>query len=115
MTYVHTVMRRLVALSFMALLGVVLLGAAAPIPPVDARCSRDADCGVSFLTLAPGPYQCCVGCGTSTAGTTAWVASVETTCKAYVASEHVQCPALACPSGPLRSTCDHGTCKLAMH
>jgi hypothetical protein len=105
-------MRRLIALGVMAF---VLVAAAAPIPPVDARCSRDSDCGVSFLTLAPGPFQCCIGCGTSTAGNTAWVASLEATCRAYVASEHVQCPSLACPSGPLHSTCDHGTCKLVTH
>ena len=47
-------MRSLAALSFIAF---VLLAAAAPIRAVDARCAKDADCGVSFLTLAPGPYQ----------------------------------------------------------
>jgi hypothetical protein len=104
-------MKRLVSCLVLAL---VLVGAAS-LPPVDARCSRDADCAVSFLTLTPGPYQCCIGCGTSTAGNKAWVAGVETACRAYVASEHVQCPPLACPSGPMHSTCDHGTCKLAMH
>ena len=100
-------MKKLVAFAFAA----TFVGAVS-IPAVDARCASDADCGVTFLTLAPGPYQCCVGCGTSTAGNKSWVASVEAACKTFVAEEHRQCPALACPSGPLRSVCNHGACKL---
>ena len=102
-------MRKLVALFFTAF---VLVAAAAPVPPVDARCASDADCGVTFRTLAPGPTQCCWGCPT-TAGSKTWVARVEATCRAYEASEHPACPPLACPQGQTRTTCDHGTCKLA--
>lgn len=90
-----------------------ITSAGGPLPPVDARCTADADCGVTFLSLAPGQYQCCVMCGTSTAGNKAWVAGVEAACKALVVPER-RCPALACPSGPRRATCDHGTCKLAV-
>ena len=96
----------------MGLLVVSVSSASAPLPPVDAKCAADAECGVTFLSLDPGPYQCCIGCGTSTTGNKAWVSSVQAVCRATVMAEHRQCPALACPSGPMRSKCDHGTCKL---
>jgi hypothetical protein len=56
-----------------------------------------------------GDLQCCTGCGTSTAGTKAWVASVKEAC---AQPPHKMCPALACVGGLLKAECKAGTCTL---
>jgi hypothetical protein len=56
-----------------------------------------------------GDLQCCTGCGTSTAGTKAWVAKVNEACSA---PPHKACPALACVGGPLKAECKAGSCTL---
>ena len=78
------------------------------LPPVGAHCKADADCATVQLNLE-GDLQCCTGCGTSTAGTKAWVASVKDAC---AQPPHKSCPALACVGGLLKAECKAGTCAL---
>jgi hypothetical protein len=78
---------------------------------VDAHCTADADCATTQLALE-GDLQCCTGCGTSTAGTTSWVASVKQACNQMVSEKHKSCPALACVGGLLNAECKAGTCTL---
>ena len=52
-----------------------------PYPPVDASCSKDADCDL-IGTFRAGTTGCCTKCGEYTAGTRAWVASALAACHA---------------------------------
>jgi hypothetical protein len=108
-------MRRVVATAIVVTTSFIVSAsdAGGPLPPIDTRCAADADCGVTFLSLDPGPYQCCTACGTSTAGNKSWVTSVDAACRVVIARE--RCPVLACPSGPRLTTCDRGMCKLVTH
>jgi hypothetical protein len=53
-----------------------------------------------------------VGCGTSTAGTVAWVAEVKRACDAMLRQQHKMCPMLRCISQITTSECKQGTCVL---
>lgn len=85
---------------------------ATQLPPVDVRCSADSDCATTQVVIEPGDGQCCVGCGTSTAGTKAWVAAVEATCPRILAEKHKTCAALRCVGGLLNAECKSGACVL---
>jgi len=87
------------------------LPSSAKLPPVDAKCSTDADCAATVLATE-GSSKCCVGCGTSTAGTKAWVKAFEAACKPFVESNGIHCPALACVGGRTLTSCVAGVCKL---
>jgi hypothetical protein len=82
-----------------------------PLPAVDARCTRDSDCGVVLFYL-DGADTCCGGCGISTPGNKKWVADVTKACASYVVETHKSCPALACPTGRTTTECKAGACVL---
>ena len=82
------------------------------LPALDAHCSVDADCGATTLVLEDTATQCCTGCGTSTAGTTQWVASVAQACQQLLRTKHKMCPMLRCVGGITRTACRAGTCVL---
>ncbi len=78
------------------------------LPPHHDRCETDADCAVIHLHLE-GKYACCHGCGTTTAGTSGWVAAVQRACRARVPSPN--CYPLSCPAGPQHGGCVAGRCR----
>jgi hypothetical protein len=78
---------------------------ATTLPPIDRRCSVDADCDWLALDLT-GPTICCPSCATTIASRT-WTAAVRSICGGALPSA---CYPLACPLGITTSRCDGGTC-----
>jgi hypothetical protein len=92
--------------------GSVMVATGATLPPLDTRCSTDADCGTVPFALSPGNDQCCYQCGQSTAGNKKWIADVNRACDAYLKASNKSCARLACVSGITATQCKAGTCVL---
>lgn len=79
---------------------------AGTLPPIDRRCSTDADCDWIALEIS-GADTCCPSCGTTIAART-WTTAVRAICAKAMPPT---CAPLACPLGITTSRCDAGMCE----
>jgi hypothetical protein len=79
------------------------------LPPIDARCTRDDECGFLYTYLIDG--KCCKGTCSPRAASRAHIETVDALCHDVLGYEDDRCPTKKCAS-PGDPKCDGGRCTL---